>query len=99
MANEEYKIGQVINKSGDNTVTVQQKNIYQLGIQAPKGSTIILNNISDNNIIMGEMGIFEIPLNLGIIIDRGVEVTLPTTENAIGGEIIIDYLYKEVGEI
>ena len=92
-----YKIGQVRQVTGTTSVeTPDDITIVQLGIQAPKGAIITLNNITDNTIIMGELGIFEIPQSLGIIVSK-VKCELPEGASSTDNNIIIDYLYKDNG--
>lgn len=91
-----YKIGQV---TGTALVETPDKvTIVQLGIQAPKGAIITLTNITDNPIIMGELGIFEIPQSLGITVSK-VKVECESLEGALSTDnnIIIDYLYEDNG--
>lgn len=91
-----YKIGQITGTTSAETPD-EVAAIVQLGIQAPKGAIITLNNITDNPIVVGELGIFEIPQSLSITVSK-VKVELPegasSTDN---NNIIIDYLYEDNG--
>lgn len=91
-----YKIGQVTGTTSaeiPNEERTDKIRIVQLGIQAPKGATITLNDITDNPIIMGELGIFEIPQSLGITVSKVTVECESSTDN----NIIIDYLYEDNG--
>lgn len=94
-----YKIGQVTGTTSaeiPNTERLDKITIVQLGIQAPKGAIITLSDIADNPIIMGELGIFEIPQSLGITVSK-VKVDLPEGAVSTDNNIIIDYLYEDNG--